>query len=432
MSEKSSVDALCARLATALAPHPLRHMSSAFTWLDHSDTERCKVLEAIDRFKETDTRDELGIAPIRDGFSDLFFPGTGVLMTRARYFLFVPWMYLELERRGYRDDIATRARRAEVQLIETLGDELGAIGKLAKGTLKRLPSSIYWLGLSTWGIRTFGGTHADYHRFIESGANRSALDARDDDGEPVGDGSRRSWHAALPAPPRDYPKSATLDLARSEAAHLRERIRLNAPGSMLALLLRSGPLPDVGYPWMHPRFADFPHDVRDALMHAQCFAETMQGAAILYNLMLAEADKRSTVDEFRARLTAWSEELQARERDLREWKVSEFWLLARKHANVHPSTFAFVNHWLELRTWESPSRASDDKTARALLLQRERRKGSRARLGNPRALELWGGDSGTARLTYRWSTGRRVVSDILEGLQSKGTTPTTDAEVARA
>ena len=65
-------------------------MTSSFKWLDHSDTERRKVLDAIDRFKETDTRDELGIARIRDGFSDLFFPGTSVLMTRTRYFLFVP------------------------------------------------------------------------------------------------------------------------------------------------------------------------------------------------------------------------------------------------------------------------------------------------------------------------------------------------------
>ncbi len=403
-------------------------MASAFTWLDHSDTERRKVLEAIDRFKETDTRDELGIAPIRDGFSDLFFPGTGVLMTRARYFLFVPWMYSELERRGLRDDVETRARRAEVQLIDTLGDELGAIGKVAKGTLKRLPSSIYWLGLSTWGIRTFDGTHADYHRFIESGANRTARDARDDDGEPVGDGSRRSWHGGLPKPPRDFPKIATLDLSRNEAAYLRERIRLNASGSMLALLLRSGPLPEVPYAWMHPRVTDFPQDVRDALGHAQCFAETMQGASILYNLMLAEADNRNTVDEFRARLTAWSEELQTRERELRTWKVADFWLLARKHANVHRSTFSFINHWLELRTWESPARASEDRTARALLLQREKRKGSRARLGNPRALELWGGDSGTGRLTFRWPTGRRLVSDILDGLRTNDESqPTEDA-----
>jgi hypothetical protein len=407
-------------------------MSSAFTWLDHSDKERRKVLEAIDRFKETDTRDELGIAPIRDAFSDLFFPGTGVLMTRARYFLFVPWMYVELERKGFRDDIETRGRRLETQLIETLGNEPGAIGKIAKGTLKRLPSSIYWLGLSTWGIRTFDGTHADYHRFIESGANRVAREARNDDGDLVGDGPARTWHGGLPRAPAAFPKTATLELTRVEANYLRERIRLSAPGSMLALLLRSGDLPDVAYPWMHPRFADLPQEVRRALLHAQCFAEVMHGAAILYNLMLAEADKRDSVGAFRARLTAWSEELQGRESEIRSWKVSDFWQLARSIANVHPRTFEFVNHWLELTTWESPAKASDDRTARALLQMREQRlKGPRARLNNPRALELWGGDSGTGRLVYRWPTGRRLIGDILEGLE-RATVAETVEETARA
>jgi Family of unknown function (DUF6361) len=407
-------------------------MSSTFTWLDHSDTERRKVLEAIDRFKETDTRDELGIAPIRDALSDLFFPGTGVLMTRARYFLFVPWMYLELERKGFRDDVEIRGRRAEVQIIETLGDELGAIGKLAKGTLKRLPSSIYWLGLSTWGIRTFQGSHADYHRFLETGANRIAREARDDDGEPVGEGIARSWHGGLPRAPADFPKRATLELTRLEAVYLRERIRLSTPGSMLALLLRSGELPDVAYPWMHPRFADFPQEVRHALSHAQCFAETMQGAAILYNLMLAEADERDSVEDFRSRLAAWSEELRGRKHELRSWHIGDFWQLARSIANVHPKTFEFVNRWLELTAWESPEKACDDRTARELVRVRELQlKRARARLGNPRALELWGGDSGTGRLVYRWPTGRRLVGDILEGLERR-TVPATGSEVARA
>jgi hypothetical protein len=406
-------------------------MVSSFTWLDHSDKERRRVLEAIDRFKETDTRDELGIGAIRDGFANLFFPGTGVLMTRARYFLFVPWLYLELERRGFRDDIASRARRAEVQLIDTLGDEPGTIGKLAKGTLKRMPRSIYWLGLGKWGIRTFQGTQADYERSIEAGGAPSLRDARDDDGEPIGDGSRRNWHAALPAPPGGFPKEATLDLTRSEATYLRERIRLTAPGSLLAVLLRSGPLPDVPYPWMHPRFGELPHDLRGSLAHAQRFAETMQGAALLYNLMLAESDKRDTIDEFRRRLSDWSEELQSRAPEFAAWKLADFWSLTSVIANIYPQTMAFVNHWLEIKAWENASLACDSAAARALIKMREQRlKGARARLGNPRALELWGGESGTARLDYRWPTARRLLSEIVDA-GSAWRVQKTD-EVARA
>jgi len=70
---------------------------STFAWIDHSEKQRRQILEAIDLFREKDTRDELGIAGIRDAFSDMLFPGTGALQTRARYFFFVPWMYLGFE-----------------------------------------------------------------------------------------------------------------------------------------------------------------------------------------------------------------------------------------------------------------------------------------------------------------------------------------------
>ena len=91
-----------------------------------------------------------------------------------------------------------------------------------------------------------------------------------------------------------------------------------------------------------------------------------------------------------------------------------------------------MNHWLELTAWESPEKACDDKTARALLKMREQRlKGPRARLDNPRALELWGGDSGTGRLVYRWPTGRRLIGDILEGLERRAVAATAE-EVTHA
>lgn len=56
-------------------------------------------------FEEPGTRDELGIGPVRDAFSEQLFPGTSVIQTRARYFLFVPWAFKEAARR-HRGQIA--------------------------------------------------------------------------------------------------------------------------------------------------------------------------------------------------------------------------------------------------------------------------------------------------------------------------------------
>ena len=46
-------------------------------------------------------------------------------------------------------------------------------------------------------------------------------------------------------------------------------------------------------------------------------------------------------------------------------------------------------------------------------------KGRNARSINHKALEQWGGDSGTAPLDYRWSTARALIADIRDGLEGE-------------
>ena len=69
-------------------------------WIDFSKTERNKVLSVLELLTEAGTLDELGIAPIRDGFANLFFPGTSTIQTRAKYFLIVPYALKDLEYEG--------------------------------------------------------------------------------------------------------------------------------------------------------------------------------------------------------------------------------------------------------------------------------------------------------------------------------------------
>jgi hypothetical protein len=108
---------------------------SAFVWLDYSERERRKMLDVVDLFREHDTRDELGIGSVRDAFADLLFPGTSTIMTRARYFLLVAWIYQRQEKsRTSSANIAARARKAEIDLVEAIersDDNEGNIGKVA-------------------------------------------------------------------------------------------------------------------------------------------------------------------------------------------------------------------------------------------------------------------------------------------------------------
>src|ERR1039458_8506416 len=99
----------------------LGYIMSAFVWLDYSERERRKMLDIVDLFGEHDTRDELVIGSVSDAFADMLFPGISTIMTRARYFLLVPWTYQRLERLRVKSaDLAARARLAELNLVEPI------------------------------------------------------------------------------------------------------------------------------------------------------------------------------------------------------------------------------------------------------------------------------------------------------------------------
>lgn len=398
-------------------------MSSTFTWLAHSDGERRRLLDAIDRFKEKDTRDELGLGGIRDVFAGLFFPGTSTIQTRARYFLFIPWIYRGLERRKS-SNVVDAARRHQLSLCDALcaaGESEGVIGGMKKEKLKRLPSSIYWQGLEAWNIREFSGSEDEYHRRIREG-ELGVETPRDDDSNPLGTGRKPAWHAHLPDAPEGFPAGATLRLSPAEAEYLAERIQLRHGGSLLNFLCRRGRSLDGDYPWEHPQFGEFPSEVRSALEHARFFAETMHGAALLYNLMLSEeipneGEKKSErVASYRTQLAQWSEELRS-STPLKDWNRGDFWQLVKRSSNVTHPTERFVEEWQRLEPWGDPERAASSAEARQLLRVRERQlKKGRARLGNRRALELWGGAAGAGRLNYRWPVARRLLHDIFDGL----------------
>ena len=71
---------------------------SSVGWVALDDQHKRDVMEAVALFREQGTVDELGIATVRDTFSDLLFPGTSVLHTRPKYLLFVPWIYGRIRR----------------------------------------------------------------------------------------------------------------------------------------------------------------------------------------------------------------------------------------------------------------------------------------------------------------------------------------------
>jgi hypothetical protein len=383
------------------------------------------MLAVIDLFREQDTVDELGMSAIWDAFADLLFPGTGTVQTRARYFLFVPWVFQVAEARHVPAARARAAvRRLEVKLIGSLlaggTDQIGIIGSQSGANLRRMPSAIYWSGLGRLGIRRFQGTTEQVFRAFDE-LHRAARQAtRDDDGELI-DPGLRIWDRHLPPVPEDFPDiPIRLELTQPEAAFLGDRVHDAAPRSLLDVLLdASVPLGRVNLPWHHPRIAHFPTDVRVTLHHAQRFSEALHGAALLYNLLLAR-DKgvREWTEHYEERLAEWTENLRAQGDAHATWDRHQLWAKVGDVRHVHPLAHHFVEDWCDLVTRDGFAIDNNPRAA-ALVAARERHlKGPLARIGNPRALDKWTGASGDRQYDFRWRSARRVIEDIRAGLSS--------------
>jgi hypothetical protein len=401
-------------------------MPSTFSWLDQSEEQRRRVLDVVDLFREQGTVDELGLGTIRDAMADILFPGTSNLMTRSTYYLFVPWLYQRLERQKVpSSEVGVKARREELKLIELLleaGETQGVIGRRARGGLKRLPSSIYWAGMKRLGICLFDGSQDSYHRSLDRFYARKHQSVRTDDGENVG-GGRPNWHPRLPVARQDWPVNAKLALAPVEAEFIRDQISLAAPTSLLAHLVRAFDAPEhVEFPWAHPHMSAFSPLVLWQLRHAQNLSEVMHGAGLLYNLLLAELTRNGDVEEeYRERLSAWTEIVVARLAALQQWDRVDAWhCLESEGARIPVPTKEFVSRWVDLVLEEGPAAIPDSERARMLVRNRERRlKGPLARVDNPRARELWQGASSAQRLQFRWSNATEIIDDVVSVLETK-------------
>jgi hypothetical protein len=401
---------------------------SSFAWLDFSESDRRNALDVIDLFREQGTVDELGIGTVRDGIADLLFPGTSTIMTRARYYLFVPWMYRKLEaRKVASNQIAQVARKEELALVEVLAksDDLnGVIGIQARSRLRRLPSTIYWAGLAQLGIRRNGTAIDGYHRSLDSFYALGGTVIRGDDGHAVSGGVRRNWDADLPPTPARFPAGVSLQLLPPEAVYLRECIAQSAPKSLFAFLvdLPSADGLDARFPWEHPRYASMSEKNRAELDHARNFSLAMYGAAMLYNLMLAEKKKDEVkLEEYSVAFSEWANEISQSRSNLNSWSRLEFWAMVhRTGARVTLPTERFINVWLDRALAPNSLAISSSKSARNLIVERERAlKRGLARLDNPRALDLWGGASGRYRLDYRWNRPvTRILADMYNAVGS--------------
>ncbi|MBM4372060.1 MAG: hypothetical protein FJ098_10430 [Deltaproteobacteria bacterium] len=206
-------------------------------------------------------------------------------------------------------------------------------------------------------------------------------------------------------------------LRAEEAQFLRDRLVETHPECLLAHLVLHCEPADVAFPWQHPDWAGFTPDHRELMEHARLFSEVMHGAALLYNLALAEqAGRTELADEHREALGRWGEATDRAA--VRGWSLDRLWVLTTAPGvTISQPTRRFVETWVA-QVRAKPGSLADGDDARDLIRRRERAlKGAHSRFSNQRALDQWSGYSGTGRLVYRWPTAKTFHQDLHAGFR---------------
>ena len=393
-------------------------MGSSLAWLDFSEDEQRQAREIVQLFTQRESRDELGIGVVRDVFSNLMFPGVSVIHTRARYFCLVPWVFQRAADKGRtgRQFLSwqNRKERALVEVLRAGGDEEGLIGRQAGVAVKALPSVIYWNALQRYGILRQPCT-------IEQVANATkSLSLEEGIVEQI-DRSTMLWDPSMPKAPKGFPDLAAMDfsLNEQESSWLRERLLATTEGSLMAWMIRNRIVPSSGSsgPWGESWLGELPVDISRIVQHAEVFSLVMNGAAILYNALLAErcvemgiGDWQAQAIEYRHRFDDWMSTIDQEFSMVREWDLPDFWSIVEHEYSGHiPRAKRFISEWATwVRSIDRPQSRAD-----SLIAAREReQKGAQARLDNERLLRQWGGSSGTDRMNFRWNQVRRMMLDL--------------------
>lgn len=290
-------------------------------WIDFSKNERNKVLSVLDLLSEAGTLDELGISPIRDGYANLFFPGTSTIQTRAKYFLIVPYALKDLE---YSSEInPNRALRALNEKERACGQQLLASGQDTDGIIgsrslrqnrwvKRTPADIYWAGLRSYGI--FIGGNLSLTEYVRAmcamkgqkttltklGNRNDTSDDKESDDKDAGELFRMQFWK-LPTYSELWPEELSIALSEDEGTFLKEQIIASFPDSLLAFILKNN-LSEIfhcdSFQDLRSLMQRMPVQIQEDYAHACDFSDFLYVLRIIYNMIVSDDKNEAAIQEW--------------------------------------------------------------------------------------------------------------------------------------
>ena len=391
-------------------------------WIDFSKTDRNKALSILELISDPGTLDELGIAPVRDGFANIFFPGTSTIQTRAKYFLIVPYAFLDLENSQETnpdrmlkvfDEIEKKS--AEL-LLEKADDAEGVIGRVAishNRWVKRTPADIYWSGLRSFGISTYGNLSisecikiiCDYNEkkaYLSrlGNSNDKPGEWEKDDRDAGGIIKPHLWNVSTYK--SDWKDKLCISLSQEESFFLKERIISSYPDSMLGIILRKK-LPFVfqcdGFEAIQNQIEHFPKQIKDDYNLALDFSHFIYVIRVLYNILVSAGRNEEAMSEW--------EDLGKKIDQYASVDLDS--IFSRLGISSNYALCRFLNKAKELMS------KHDEEGMKNEIQRREKElKQSRAKTVNPGKYDpnTWYGGK---YLDYRFENAKQIVRDIFDG-----------------
>ena len=383
-----------------------------FGWIDFSKTERSKILSILDLLGEKGVLDEMGVAQIRDAYSDLFFPGTSTIQTRAKYFFIVPYALRDLEFNNQyeyhklRKTLNDTEERCGHIFLENNSDENGVIGKRSikgGGWVSRTPASIYWAGLRKYGFFKGKMSIDQYVKFIAvqkqntSGAvnlgNRSD-EAHDD--KNAGDALKARLFN-IPTYRRDWIDNLEIGLTFDEGQFLKNQIIETCPNSIISYVLKEDIREFIDiHSFNDLDIIDFPDHIKSNYWNAKSFSEFCFALRVVYNLMVSENKNKRANEEF---------------------SNLDFKSLSNVDTDEIMNSLRIFNPYLRTFLNDSRKAMADEnlKELKTLIQKRETfLKGiNRSKTAYPGEYDVNEWFAGE-RLDYRFSIARNIVADIYE------------------
>lgn len=398
-------------------------------WVDYSREERETIKELLKVLGESGSLDELGVGIVRDSISDLLYPGTSVLHTRAKYYILIPELFKKAMKSGYttgsevrnlintdQDRIARALRRAIDE--ETGTKAAGIIGGRSDRAVKMKPARIYWNALRITEILCNPDMSFDDACSAVAGYNRKTQNIvikyeNEDEGGDADDAG--TYNFALFTAPcnesiEDYLVNPTLNLSKDEADYLRTQF-LHVPvmkNTLMEYCLKT----KTSYEGMaldNIPTGDMPEILAHNIELATEFANFIYGAYIVYNLIFFEnGGEYATADEM-SRL----------EDKYKDWKKNspglphreEIIKLVRNHEHYKAALRDFLIRFENAVKRNTTDKCSDEE--KHIIRQREQAcKSVKAKLGKDYPFQ----EIQSAPMNYRHGTAQTIISDILKGM----------------